>query len=44
MAYPYVVFLYGSDEIWVIDVNNEYDIHRYFFESQILGIENKAPH
>ncbi len=33
ISYPYIILLYGTDEIWVIPILNPHNIHRYFMES-----------
>lgn len=39
-AYPFIILLYGTDEIWVIPLEDSKRIQRYYMESLILGIEN----
>ena len=40
IRYPYIALLYGTHELWVVPIDDPLQIHRYFFESNIIAIEN----
>ena len=43
IRYPYISLLYGTHELWVIPIDDPYNIHWYFFEANIVAIENCLP-